>query len=146
MSMNSSRVVKLALMAAFSVAVVGCGQKAGPAAEVSNELIKPVASVQTAAAPAAAPAGEAAPAAAAAAPDGKKIFDTTCAACHATGAAGAPKVGDKAAWGPRIAQGAPALVKSALNGKNAMPPKGGNAGLSEADIKATVEYMVGQSK
>ena len=54
-------------------------------------------------------------------------------------------MGDKAAWAPRIAQGLPALVTSAIKGKNAMPPKGGSA-TPDADIKAAVEYMVGQSK
>ena len=91
---------------------------------------------------AAAPAAGAKPAAA----DGKKVFDSTCTACHATGVAGAPKVGDKAQWGPRIAQGMDTLVQSALKGKGAMPPKGGNASLSDADVRAAIEYMVSQSK
>ncbi|MFT4171993.1 MAG: c-type cytochrome [Rhodocyclaceae bacterium] len=101
----------------------------------------------------AAPAGDAAagsaPAAGgqSAAVDGKKIFDTTCTACHSTGAAGAPKVGDKAAWAPRIAQGNDALYHSALDGKNnVMPAKGGNPSLSEAEVKAAVDYMVAQAK
>jgi cytochrome c5 len=59
--------------------------------------------------------------------------------------AGAPKVGDKAAWAPRIAQGVPTLVGNAIKGKGAMPPKGGSAA-PDADVKAAVEYMVGQSK
>jgi cytochrome c5 len=81
-----------------------------------------------------------------AAADGKKVYDTTCMACHATGAANAPKLGDKAAWAPRIKSGAGSLVKSVLNGKGAMPPKGGSAALSEAEIRAAVEYLVSQSK
>jgi cytochrome c5 len=60
--------------------------------------------------------------------------------------AGAPKVGDKAQWGPRIAQGMDTLLQSALKGKGAMPPKGGNASLSDADVRAAIEYMVSQSK
>ena len=91
---------------------------------------------------AAAPAGNAKPAAA----DGKKVYDTTCTACHTAGVANAPKPGDKAAWAPRIKQGMDALVQSALKGKGAMPPKGGNASLSDADIRAAVEFMVSQSK
>ncbi|HEX9180769.1 MAG TPA: c-type cytochrome, partial [Burkholderiales bacterium] len=87
-----------------------------------------------------------APAAAPAADKGKKTYETSCAACHATGAAGAPKFGDKAAWGPRIATGKPALYSSALKGKGAMPPKGGNAGLADDDVKAAVDYMVSQAK
>jgi len=97
---------------------------------------------QTAAAPAAA-----APAAGAAAKmDGKTVFDTTCTACHSTGAAGAPKYGDKAAWAPRIAQGKAALYNSALHGKGAMPPKGGNAALPDDAVKAAVDYMAAAAK
>jgi len=77
---------------------------------------------------------------------GKEVYESTCAACHATGAAGAPKLGDKAAWGPRVGTGAAALQASALKGKGVMPPKGGNAGLSDADVIAAVEYMVAQAK
>jgi cytochrome c5 len=101
--------------------------------------------------PAAAPAAaqqqaSAAPQQAAAAPDGKKVFDSVCTACHTAGVAGAPKLGDKAAWAPRIKTGVDTLVQSALKGKNAMPPKGGNPSLSDADIRAAVEFMVSQSK
>ena len=96
-----------------------------------------------------APAAKAAPAPqekGAQANAGKKVFDSVCTACHSTGVAGAPKIGDKAAWAPRIKQGINALVHSALNGKNAMPPKGGNPSLSDADVRAAVEYMVSQAK
>jgi cytochrome c5 len=75
----------------------------------------------------------------------KAIYTASCAACHTTGAAGAPKLGDSAAWSPRIKAGNEALYNSALKGKNAMPPKGGNASLSDADVKAVVDYMVSQS-
>jgi cytochrome c5 len=92
---------------------------------------------------AAAPAGGTSKQAAA---DGKTVFDSTCTACHATGVAGAPKLGDKAAWAPRIKQGVDTLVQSALKGKNAMPPKGGNTALSDADVRAAVEFMVSQAK
>jgi cytochrome c5 len=78
--------------------------------------------------------------------DGKAVYDATCAACHGTGAAGAPKLGDKAAWAPRIATGTAALNGSALKGKGVMPAKGGNSGLADADVIAAVAYMVGQSK
>jgi len=81
-----------------------------------------------------------------AAADGKKVYDSTCTACHTAGVANAPKPGDKAAWAPRIKQGMDALVQSALKGKGAMPPKGGNASLSDADIRAAIEFMVSQSK
>ena len=67
-------------------------------------------------------------------------------ACHATGAAGAPKIGDKAAWAPRLKEGMPAVYGIAMKGKGAMPPKGGNLSLSDADVKAAVDYMVGTVK
>ena len=89
----------------------------------------------------------AAPVADAGGPDKiKAIYTASCAACHTTGAAGAPKLGDNSAWGPRIKAGDESLYNSALKGKNAMPPKGGNASLSDADVKAVVDYMVSQSK
>jgi cytochrome c5 len=78
--------------------------------------------------------------------DGKKTYDTTCMACHSTGAAGAPKLGDKAAWAPRLKQGVAALHASALKGKGAMPPKGGNTGLSDDAVKAAVDYMAAAAK
>lgn len=92
-------------------------------------------------------ASPAAPAASAAAVvDGKGVYEANCAACHAAGVAGAPKFGDKAAWAPRLQAGNEALYASALKGKGAMPAKGGNAGLSEAEVKAAVDYMAGQSR
>jgi cytochrome c5 len=81
-----------------------------------------------------------------AAADGKKVYDTTCTACHTAGVANAPKLGDKAAWAPRIKQGMDALLQSALKGKGAMPPKGGNASLSDADVRSAIEFMVSQAK
>jgi cytochrome c5 len=77
---------------------------------------------------------------------GKSIFEANCAACHATGVAGAPKAGDKAAWAERIKQGAATLHEHALQGKGAMPPKGGNMSLSDADVKAAADYMIGLAK
>jgi cytochrome c5 len=96
-----------------------------------------------------APADSPAPAAtqvAAGPADPKKVYDTVCTACHAQSVAGSPKVGDKAAWAPRIKTGIDAMVKTVVSGKGAMPPKGGRADLSEADIRGVVEYMVSQSK
>ena len=77
----------------------------------------------------------------AAAADGKAVFDKTCKGCHAMMK---PKIGDKAAWAPRIAQGEAALVASVMKGKTPMPPKGGAA--NEDDVKAAVEYIISQSK
>ena len=94
--------------------------------------------------------GGAAPAAAAAAAagpvDGKAIYDQACFACHGTGAAGAPKLGDSGAWSARIGQGMDTLNNHALNGFKAMPPRGGQAGLDDESVKAAVKYMVDNSK
>jgi cytochrome c5 len=78
--------------------------------------------------------------------DGQALYAQSCAACHDTGAANAPKIGDQAAWTDRIGQGNETLVKHALSGFNAMPPKGGAMQLSDAEVGAIVEYMVGSSK
>ena len=93
----------------------------------------------------AAPAGGAAPAAAEPT-DGKGVFEKTCTVCHSTGAAGAPKFGDRAAWAPRIAQGKATLYDHALHGKGAMPPKGGNTALTDDAVKAAVDYMTAAAK
>jgi cytochrome c5 len=78
--------------------------------------------------------------------DGQQIYQSSCQACHATGAAGAPKLGDKEAWAPRIAQGEDTLLANATNGIRAMPPKGACAACSEEDLKAAIDYMVSQSQ
>ena len=78
--------------------------------------------------------------------DGKATYEGTCKACHDQGVAGAPKFGDKAAWAPRIKTGEKALIEAVTKGKNAMPAKGGNAALSDADIKAAVDFMVKAAK
>ncbi|NPU91145.1 MAG: cytochrome c5 family protein [Gammaproteobacteria bacterium] len=85
-------------------------------------------------------------AAAAAAKSPEEIYNSSCMACHATGAAGAPKVGDAAAWAPRIAQGADLLHKHAIGGLNMMPPKGTCAACSDDEIMAVVDFMVSKSK
>jgi cytochrome c5 len=92
---------------------------------------------------AAAPTAEAKKPAAA---DGKAVYDQTCVACHAVSVAGSPRLGDKAAWAPRIQQGMDQLVQSVLKGKGAMPPKAGNSALSDAQVRAAVEFIVSQSK
>lgn len=81
---------------------------------------------------------------------GKSTYNKTCALCHGAGVAGAPKPGDKADWGPRIAQGADTLYKHAIEGftgnKGAMPARGGGSSLADADVKAAVDYMVSLSQ
>jgi cytochrome c5 len=75
-------------------------------------------------------------------------YKATCSACHDAGVAGAPKLGDKAAWAPRIKQGKDALYKTALTGKpgTAMMAKGGAANLADADVKAVVDLMMAKAK
>lgn len=68
-------------------------------------------------------------------------YDKSCKVCHATGAAGAPKTGDAAAWAPRMEKGMDTLVASVTNGLNAMPPKGMCFDCSDADYQALIEYM-----
>jgi cytochrome c5 len=104
----------------------------------------PAATAQPAApAPAAVAAATAPAAAAAAAP---ALYTQVCAACHIAGVANAPKLGDKAAWAPRLAAGVDGLTASVIKGKGAMPPKGGAGAASDAEIQAAVAYMVGTVK
>jgi cytochrome c5 len=78
--------------------------------------------------------------------DGKKIYDTKCFTCHAASVAGAPKLGDKAAWAPRIATGMDAMMAIVVKGKGAMPPKGTCMDCSDEDLKAATQYMVDSVK
>ena len=77
---------------------------------------------------------------------GEELFNTTCVACHSSGAPGIPQKGDSEAWAPRIARGREALYESALNGRNAMPPRGMCMDCSDQEIRAAVDYMVSQSQ
>lgn len=128
----------------FIMAQMIGGKKPAGAADAKSvaERIKPVGEVTVA-------SGNAVmnaliPAAHAAA-DGKSIYDKTCSACHIAGVAGAPKLGDKVAWAPRIAQGMDKIYENGIKGKAAMPPKGTFTG-SDADFKAAVDYMVNAAK
>ena len=80
---------------------------------------------------------------------GKKAFNKTCSMCHASGAGGAPRFGDKADWGPRIAQGKDVLYKHALEGftgaKGMMPPRGGST-MTDDEVKAAVDYMADKAR
>ncbi len=76
---------------------------------------------------------------------GKEIVDTSCARCHATGAEGAPRIGDERAWAPRASQGLTSLTQHALLGIRNMPPHGGNPGLTDGEIERAIVYMVNRS-
>lgn len=126
------------LLTALSlVLLAACGQKDTAAPEVA-----PTAAQAPAPAPVDAPVAENTV--------GKSVYGKVCAMCHAVGAAGAPKPGDKADWGPRIAQGVPMLQKHALEGftgaKGQMPARGASTTLTDDEVKAAVAYMVDQSR
>jgi cytochrome c5 len=129
-------------------------KRIAPVAQVRVDPNAPAAAPASAApaTPAAAPGAmpPAAPvktaAAGAASGAGKSTYDSACAMCHGAGVAGAPKLGDKAAWAPRLGQGMGALHAAALKGKGAMPPKGGNTALPDDAVKAAVDFMVAAAK
>ena len=111
-----------------------------------EENIRPVGQVNVGSVPASAAAAAPAAGAAAAAPRaGDEVYNSACAACHASGVAGAPKLGDQGAWSARAAKGVDGLLSSAINGLNAMPPKGTCATCSDEELKAAIEYMLSQS-
>jgi cytochrome c5 len=130
------------VLAAFLVPIIGIimlvhlvtGRPgADPAAmtpEKIAERIKPVSGIEMGA-PAAAPGAR----------SGEAIVKTTCTACHQAGVQKAPKIGDMADWGPRIKTGLGALVQVALKGKGAMPPRGGDTSLTDAEVTRAVVFM-----
>lgn len=158
------------LLALSAATLLGCGQSdeaAAPATEAPQIEAAPTATPEPAApaveaalpeaAPAAKPAAAtpaqpapaAKPAADAAEPAlvrGQQIYRQACAFCHDKGVAGAPKIGDAGAWAPRLAQGMDALYASALRGKGAMPARGGNPSLADADVRAAADHLVAQSR
>jgi len=130
--------VEFARAVAYMANQAGANWKEPEAPAAAAPAATPVAAAMPAAAPATATGGGAA--------KGKSIYDANCAACHAVGVAGAPKAGDKSAWAPRLKSGNEALYASTLKGKGAMPAKGGNASLADADVKAAVDYLTGLAK
>lgn len=131
-------------------AVAGKNTKDSPDTKAIAERIKPVGEVAIGQAPASPGLNLIATANAAGEDKGKAVYDSTCVACHGAGVAGAPKFGDKAAWKDRIAKGNATLHDHAIKGfqgkSGFMPPKGGNASLPDADVKAAVDYMVSKAK
>lgn len=114
------------------------------------ERIKPVGQVDVASAETQREPVKNAVAASPPARDGQQVYQATCVVCHDAGIAGAPKLGDKGQWAKRIAKGLDTLYASAVNGvqgsAGAMPAKGGNPALSNAEVKAAVDYIVARSK
>ena len=114
------------------------------------ERIKPVGQVEVASAETPKEPVKIAAAASSPARDGQQVYQATCVVCHDAGIAGAPKLGDKGEWAKRIAKGLDTLYASAVNGvqgtAGAMPAKGGNPALSNAEVKSAVDYIVARSK
>ena len=104
------------------------------APEAVAARIQPVARVEFGAA--AAPAG---------ARKGEDIVKVACAACHQAGVANAPKIGDRASWAPRLQQGLKEMLANAIKGKGAMPPRGGDASLTDAELTRAIVFMANQS-
>lgn len=141
----------LLAVAILSMFLAACGEKTATPTPAPAPAPTPVAPAP-AETPPPAPAAQAAAAPVAVADDnakGKSVYNKTCALCHGAGVAGAPKVGDKADWGPRIAQGKDTLYKHAIEGftgaKGMMPARGGGSSLSDDDVKAAVDFMADQS-
>ena len=141
----------LVALAALSLALGACGDKKSTEAAAPSAAPAAAPAPAPAPAPVAAPAPAAAPAAAPVAENsvGKSVYGKTCALCHGAGVAGAPKPGDKADWGPRIAQGKDLLYKHAIEGftgaKGMMPARGGGTSLTDDEVKAAVDFMADQS-
>jgi len=129
------------------------GDAAAKAADATTQAATDAAKATgDAAAKAADATTQAATAAVSGAVDGEKVYKGLCFSCHDMGVAGSPKLGDKADWGPRIAKGNDALYKSAIEGRmnitpgKVMPAKGGNPALSDAEVKAAVDFMMSKGK
>jgi len=129
-------IVLIAILYPLTVKKSTSAADAATGSDAADIRIQPVAKFELAKAEAPAASGP---------KDGPTVFNTVCGACHNTGAAGAPKLDDKAAWAPRVAQGKETLYKSAIGGKNAMPPKGGSS-LSDDEIKGAVDYILSKVK
>ena len=93
--------------------------------------IQPVGRVEFGAGGGAAPGGR----------SGEEVVKAVCATCHQAGVANAPKIGDRAAWAPHIKEGLQDMVATAIKGKGAMPPKGGNPSLTDDEVARAVVYM-----
>jgi cytochrome c5 len=127
----AQRPIRLALpLAAIAVLLAGCGKSSSVDPELSATLIQPVARIEL-------KAEKVAPGSR----TGEQIYKAICGACHDAGTLGAPKAGDAAAWAPRLALGHDGLTKSAIAGKNQMPPRGGGSDLTDTEVARAVAYI-----
>ena len=131
-------VAVLLIVVVWPLSMLGKGSSASTNADEAELRIQPVARVEMQKAEAVKTDGKPR--------SGEAIYASVCKACHETGVAGAPKTGDKAAWAPRIASGMAAMLKSAANGKGAMPARGGAPDLSDDELKAAVAFLTGKAK
>jgi len=143
--MNNKTILALLMVSALAA----CGKKPAPP-EVTVAAVPAVVEAPVVAAAPAAPAAPAATATvvAASAADlaiGEKVYGTSCVSCHGAAVLGAPKLGDKPGWTPRIAKGVDVLYQNAINGIKMMPPRGGNAALKDEEVKAAVDFMVSRA-
>lgn len=151
--MNTLNQVKRISVWAFVVLVTFAGASfAAKSVSMSDEAIleriKPVGKVtlsEGAAAPAADSASTDGEAAAGASRSGSDIVKSTCQNCHLAGVAGAPKIGDNAAWSARAEKGIDGMLQIAISGKNAMPPRGTCGDCSDDELKLAIEHMLSQS-
>ncbi|MBU0751632.1 MAG: c-type cytochrome [Gammaproteobacteria bacterium] len=135
MPMNSRSLALVSVLVLAAPLALAMGGRPKMDEEAANVRIQPVAKIELAAGGAKAAAGSR---------SGEELYKGVCGACHDAGIAGAPKTGDKAAWAPRIALGLDGLVKSAITGKNAMPPKGGSDANDE-EMARVIAFMANKS-
>lgn len=119
---------------AAAALLAGCGKQNSVNPELTASLIQPVAKVELKVEKVAAGSRT-----------GEQIYKNVCGSCHESGALGSPKAGDAAAWGPRLAQGFDALVKSAIAGKNSMPARGGASDLTDTEVKRAVAFLANKA-
>ena len=133
--MSRLKLVAFIAFACSASMALAMGAKPKGDDEALSARIQPVAKLELAAPTGSGPKG---------AKSGEEIVKAVCGACHQTGAAGAPKIGDKAAWAPRLGMGLDGLLKSALAGKNAMPAKGG-ADVTDNELARAIVFMTNKS-
>jgi|SRR5690554_3106209 len=135
-ALAQQRRLVLPAVALLALVIAACSDKPQIDHEKTATLIQPVARVELKVAAADEGAGNR---------DGETVYKSVCAACHSAGVAGAPKTGDNAGWAPRIATGLDAMLKIAIEGKGAMPARGGNPSLTDDELRRAIIHMANQS-